>query len=213
MRSSESQTMNGIISFVSYSFQFGDWLVTYFDPVDYWKAHKSYVLCEIIFVIGGLLGFAHGKLAHVKWIVCCLIYGSFQLQHLNKVADGRGSYVPRRRMDSSWKMWPISRRSLRTFGTLKASSHFSIVGCLSTSCFCVNIRLNSNWKTCWGRCSRFRHRILLPCDVGDVENEFEKSFRRTHGRWTDDGADRYALWHRQHQIRPLGVAWYGSEYL
>lgn len=48
------------------------------------------------------------------------------------MADGHGSCVRLRRMDSSWKMWRISHHPLKTFGTHKASSPSSIVGCPST---------------------------------------------------------------------------------
>lgn len=33
--------------------------MTSIDPVDYWKAHKSYALCEIIFLIGAVAILIH----------------------------------------------------------------------------------------------------------------------------------------------------------
>lgn len=97
---------NGISqSILSEIIQFGDWLVTYMDPVDYWKAHKSHVLCEIIFVIGGLLAFVHGKYkSNNNGQINVDEFLLFRFQHSNKVADGHGLSVPRRHMDFSWKM-------------------------------------------------------------------------------------------------------------
>lgn len=38
-----------------------DWFVAVVDPADMWKAHKSYALCELVFIIGFILIFFHGK--------------------------------------------------------------------------------------------------------------------------------------------------------
>lgn len=38
----------------------GDWIFSYMHPVDYWKAHPSYVLCEAIFIFGAITMIIHG---------------------------------------------------------------------------------------------------------------------------------------------------------
>lgn len=39
--------------------KFGDWIFDYMDPLDYWKAHPSYVLCEAIFIFGAITMIIH----------------------------------------------------------------------------------------------------------------------------------------------------------
>lgn len=41
--------------------QLGDWIFTYMHPYDYWKAHPSYVICEIDFIVGAALMITHGQ--------------------------------------------------------------------------------------------------------------------------------------------------------
>lgn len=175
--------------------QLGDWLVTYFDPIDYWKAHKSYVLCEIIFVVGGLLAFAHGKHVPRPTKIRQKIIIFFQLIAAFK-QGGR---------------WPWLVVAATTHGFfLENVAYFApfienfwhaqgIVTFLDRRMplyivFLCEHRNDDNCVTANALTHIFfRYRLLLSGIVGDVEDAFKKSFCRMHGRWIDDGPNRYAL--------------------
>ncbi|XP_031618054.1 uncharacterized protein LOC116337539 [Contarinia nasturtii] len=53
-------------SAMNYS-SFGDWLVAYRDPYDYWKSHPTYAICELNFLIGASLMLAHAFVTGGRW--------------------------------------------------------------------------------------------------------------------------------------------------
>lgn len=46
---------------------FWDWFVAYVEPANMWRAHKSYIFCEAVFIIGGILIFFHSLKQGGRW--------------------------------------------------------------------------------------------------------------------------------------------------